>query len=695
LIQPAPVVVVAPPPVVVPIARPRIAVLNFVVDAAPGLVPPAFGDWAAEQIASYFAPSYEVIERGEVCWYMGRLGVTMRDVLMNPSARICLGRALNVRFFVFGAIQQTASFDVSTHLIDAESGAKQGVGKIHVQDHQELKLRAGELVQQVQANPADANRLQQEAKEKEKVLNEARKLFTAGQYPQTVSFCQEGLKRFPDHVGLQTLKQQAEQALQQAMQEQKRQQDFAAQQAQAAALQKRQQELAQEAETARKRAETAAAARTEAQRQAQDAQKQKAGDELYTAGHRALQQGNYTQAVQMLQSSVALKPTDVAVRELAQARAKVDEQAQSQAAQEKARQEIEAKRQKDAELARARAQVEEARQKHDAEELARRKAQAAALAEKSKKAEEQQRLAEFQRLMKEGNAALAARQFDSAVKTFTQASKVLPGSVEAQTALSRAEQARDQNLALIRQQEEADKAAKAAAAKKAADDAARAAATKKAADDAARAAAAKKAADDAARAATAKKVADDAAKAAQVKQLLSAGRTALNARQFDAAAKAFTEAGKLAPGDPELAKALQDLDQARRAAAVADAELKKRMEIDTKNRQAAYQAAMNAGRQALTAKQFDDAVRSVTEAGRLQPGDPAAAALLKDVDKTRKAEYARLMPLGKAAMTAKKFEEAVKTFTDALRAQPGDPAATAALKEAQQALQGSKSPPKK
>ncbi|HEV3205039.1 MAG TPA: hypothetical protein VGY77_11675, partial [Gemmataceae bacterium] len=197
------------------------------------------------------------------------------------------------------------------------------------------------------------------------------------------------------------------------------------------------------------------------------------------------------------------------------------------------------------------------------------------------------------------------------------------------------------------------------------------------------------------KAATTQKAADDAARVAQVKQLLSTGRMALNSRQFDAAAKAFADAGKLAPGDPELARALQDLDQARRAAALADAELKKRMEAESKNRQAAYQAAMNAGRQALGAKQFDDAVRSFAEAGRLQPGDAAAAALLKDVDKARKAEYGRLMPLGKAAMTAKKFEEAVKFLTDALRAQPGDPAATAALKEAQQALPGSKSSPKK
>src|SRR5262249_12818412 len=142
VVAPPPVVVLEPPPVVMaPAARSRIAILSFVVNAPVGLVPASFGDWAAEQITTYYGPVYEVVGRGEVCWYMGRLGLTMRDVLVDASARRWLARALNVRFFVFGSIQHTASFDVSTHFVDAESGAKQGGGQIHVQDQQELKLR--------------------------------------------------------------------------------------------------------------------------------------------------------------------------------------------------------------------------------------------------------------------------------------------------------------------------------------------------------------------------------------------------------------------------------------------------------------------------------------------------------------------------------------------------------------------------
>src|SRR6202023_2199311 len=103
----------------------------------PGLVPPAVGDWAADHCASYYGASYTVVERGEVCWYMGRLGITMRDLLNDPGARVCLAQALNVRYFVYGAIVQTGSFNVETHLIDAQSGSRTGTGAIHVQDHEE------------------------------------------------------------------------------------------------------------------------------------------------------------------------------------------------------------------------------------------------------------------------------------------------------------------------------------------------------------------------------------------------------------------------------------------------------------------------------------------------------------------------------------------------------------------------------
>src|SRR5262249_26512994 len=110
---PPPAVIVVDQPVVIipqPILRPRIAVLNFVVAGNPRVVPPYPSAWAPYSRAPYFSPAYEVVDPGEVYWYMAQMGMTLRDLVESPFARRWLGRALNVRYFVFGTIQETASF---------------------------------------------------------------------------------------------------------------------------------------------------------------------------------------------------------------------------------------------------------------------------------------------------------------------------------------------------------------------------------------------------------------------------------------------------------------------------------------------------------------------------------------------------------------------------------------------------------
>ena len=67
-----PPVVVIPPPTV---CRPRLVVFTFLLNCARAWCPPhLLGDWAADHLCSYFGGAYEIIDRGEVCWYMGRLG---------------------------------------------------------------------------------------------------------------------------------------------------------------------------------------------------------------------------------------------------------------------------------------------------------------------------------------------------------------------------------------------------------------------------------------------------------------------------------------------------------------------------------------------------------------------------------------------------------------------------------------------
>jgi tetratricopeptide (TPR) repeat protein len=702
-----------PPPVVVAVAppRPRIAVLTFVVNADPALSPPGFGDWAAQQVACQFGPTYEVVERGEVFWYMGRLGLTVRDVLTDAAARRWLARALNVRCFVFGVIQQTASFNVSTHLVDAESGVRQGTAQIHVKDHHELKLRVAELASQAIQPPAQRDRLQRQARENEKLISQARQLVKAGQTGLAVVWCQAGLKEQPGNVGMRTVLAQAEQQIQQAALEEKRQREFQARQAQLAAARQRQQQLAQEARAARASADKEAGARRAEARRALEVQRQRAHEQLLLQGQRALQQRHYQQAVQLLEGAEALQSTAPGRTALAQARAQAGAATRARAAEEKARQDRELLRQRAAELARGQARVAEERRRREAAAVTRRKdqqardqaayarllddgnrflaqqkydaaltalqgarrllpsaeverlirqaqeKQASHAAEAARAAGEARRRAEtgkkadqYQKWMSEGRRALVGKQYDAAVKAFGEARKIQPTDPEALRLLRNSEKARDEVNAAL--------------------------------------------------AAQARKREEDRQRAGAVQKLLAQGRSALSKRDLDGAARALDAAAGLAPTDPAVVKARQELQSARTAAA-ADAEKARRM--------AGYQEVLRAGRAALAARRYDDAVKAFTEAGRLLPNDPTAAALLQEAikqrnaaqaaarsqqeDQRRLADFNRFLGQGQAALAGKRYEEAVKAFSEAVKLQPQNAPAAAALRQARQALDASRAAP--
>jgi hypothetical protein len=624
---PPPVVVAAPPPVVVAAPSPpaviaapalgvgpalgagfltpppsRVAVLSFVVNADPGLAPPAFGDWAAEQVASCYAPTYQVVDRGEVSWYMGRLGLTMRDVLVDVSARRWLGRALNVRFFVFGAIEQTASFNVTTHLVDAESGARQGGGTIHVQDHNELKLRVAELVGQTTGDPSKQERLQQEAKDIETSLNEARRLAKAGQPAQAATVCREALKRHPGHAGLQALLNQAEAQARAAELEQQRRREAERQQAQLAGARQRQDELARQAEAARQAAAREAAARGEAERRAREQQRQRAYQQLQAQARQASQQGNPQRSIELLQSAAALKPGDPATtRELAQAKTQL---ASAQVADDRARRQAEEQRARAAELAQSQARVAEERRRREAEEQARHKAQ------------EARDQAAYAKLLDDGRRQVAQKQYDAALASLQSARRLrATPEVDALIIQVQMEQTR-------------------AAAQKKGEQAQVEAERRLAAQDAAR------------------KQADAQARHNQelYAQALQQAQAALTAKHYDQAIARFQEAGKLFRTDAVLtgirqaeegrARDQAQADAARaRNQAQADAARRKQMEDQQRaaeaqrKRQADYQAAMKTGRQALATRRYDDAIKAFTEALRLMPGDKDATAQLQEARK--------------------------------------------------------------
>ncbi len=203
-------------------------------------------------------------------------------------------------------------------------------------------------------------------------------------------------------------------------------------------------------------------------------------------------------------------------------------------------------------------------------------------------------------------------------------------------------------------------------------------------------------------------------------------------KKYDEAEKAYTDALRLQPGDPAATAALRQATQARLQAVpepkVApkiepkaevkpvpkiEPKVEPKVDLEAAKRQEDFKRLLTAGGQAMTLKKYDEAEKAYTDALRLQPGDPAATAALRQATQARlqavpepkvvpkvepkvqtKAEldnakrqedFKRLVTAGGQAMTLKKYDEAEKAYTDALRLQPGDPAATAALRQATQA----------
>jgi tetratricopeptide (TPR) repeat protein len=684
-LAPPPVVVVAPPP------RPRMVVFNFLVNADPGLVPPAFGDVASDHFASCFGATYDIVDRGEVSWYMGRLGITMRDVLTNAGARIALAQSLNVRFFAYGVIQQTASFNVSTHLIDAETGARHGGGDIHVQDHQELKLRMNELVKQTVAKPEQQAKLAQAGKENEKLLNDARKLYETGKYKEAADASREGLKRVPNSVAFQQLLQQSEQAAQKAALEESRKQEVARQRAAATAAQQKQQELAKQMEAARRKAEEDAKTKDAAARRAQEQQKLRAYGTLIAQAKQASQQGSHAQAVSLLQSAVALQPSDSVKRELALEKARDEEAKKTQAAKEQAAKEATLRKQREDELATAKAKVEEERKRREAEDAARRKDM------------ETRDFAQAARLIEQAKQQLAKQQFDAALVALGTA-RQLHHTDEVDKLLAQASEAK----------------AKADAEKKGAQ--AKAELERKLAEQ---------------KAQREKAEVDAKRKQEAYTAALTQAQKALMDKRYEEAEARYQEADKLfhtdavisglkqaqegmarmhAQADAEKHKARAqkqaDNDKQKRLAEEqkrAEAEKQKRLadeqkqaDADKQKRMAAYQRAIKAGGDAMTVKHHDEAIKAFTEAGSLMPGDREAATLLRAAEKAkadaqaaadaemrrkegeqkRAADYSRLMKQAETAMGGKRYEEAAKAFGDALKLMPGDTAAAKGQRDA-------------
>lgn len=700
-----------PPPVVVPVFRPRLVVLPFAEFRDPfspfSTIPPGLGVWTAGAIAPYYGSRYDVVGDGELYWWMGRLGLSMRDVLTDPYARLCLGRALGARFFLMGSLREVASFDATSHVIDAELNRQVYGARVRVQNAAELRYRLPELANLTFVPPQQQVVVIQRQQVVQQRVVAAQVQFKAGNFSVALGLYKEVLVANPNHAEARQMLVQVEYRNRQAELEAQRQASWRQQQGFFQAQREQQIALAARAEGARQQARRDSAV-IGAQQQTIRAQRQLiAQQNLLTQAQVAGRQNNYQQRVSLLESASAIRPDDKVSNELAQAKAQLAVERQKRQAAEQTAREAEIKRKRDVELEKVKGQLAVEQQKRQQDQATQAKALSA-------RAE-----TEYEQFVDAGQRAMTAQKYGAAASSFQAARRIKPSpEVEKLVSSAMVEQARadaekkgagekakletqlaqettrrqqleQQNVALKAKYQAALAKGQDAMKEKKYDEAYtsyKIAATTIQTDEAeagVKQASAELARSKAADAAEAKGRAAEQQKATAVARRLAEGRTALTAKQYGKAIDAFEDAARITPADAEIQK---ELTKARAARDDAQAAARKAKETEQAGAQVTKLVA--GGQQNLKAKQYDAAIVAFNDALRVAPDNAAAkagladaqaaqAAMLKDDTskaeaKKKRDEYDRLMRQGRAALNLKHYGDALGFFQKAQDTLPGD-----------------------
>ncbi|HVK11693.1 MAG TPA: hypothetical protein VM597_23175, partial [Gemmataceae bacterium] len=709
-----------PPPVVVPIFRPRLVVLPFAEFRDPfrpfSTIPPGLGVWTANAIAPYYAGRYDIVGDGELYWWMGRLGLSMRDVLTDPYARLCLGRALGARFFLMGALREVASFDATTHVIDAEWNRQVYGARVRVNNAAELRYRLPELANLTFVPPAQQVVVVQQQQVVQRKVVAAQLEFKAGNFRIALGMYKEVLTTNPGHYEARQAMVQLEFRSRQAEIEAQRQAAWQQQQGFYQAQRERQIALAARTEGARQQARRDAAV-IGAQQQTIRAQQQLiAQQNLLAQAQLARRQNNLERRVSLLESASALKRDDAVLNELAQAKAELAVERQKRLAAEQTAREAEIKRKRDVELEKVKGQLALEQQKRRQEQEAQKKALSA-------KAE-----TEYAQFVDQGQKAMAAQKYGAAASAFQAARRIKPSpEVEKLVSSALVEQARAdaekkgdaekkkletqlaQEAARNKQLEQQNVALKAryqAALAKAQDamkqkkyeeayTSYKIAATTIQTDEAeagVKQASAELARAKAATAAEDKRKGAEELKTAAVNKKRTEGRSALAAKQYGKAIDAFEDAARLNPADVEIQK---ELTKAR--AARDEAQLAARRAKEAEQAGAKVQKLVAGGQQNLKAKQYDAAIVAFNEALALAPDNAAAKAGLAEAQKAdgesakdeaakaaarkKREDYDRFMRQGQAALKLKQYSDALGLFQKAQETLPGDATSAQLIKD--------------
>ncbi len=643
-----PVVIVPRPPIFV---RPRLAILDFLVVGNPIVVPPYLGWWTPEQLAPYFSPEYLAVDRSELFWWMGRLGITPFDLLNDPVARLYLTRAMNVRYFLFGNLVQTASFNVTTYLVDAEYGFLVSSARIHVRNPAELKPRLNELAWLTKMSPDERRRIENDNAQWALLFNDIRQAEQRQQFANCMVLCQKALRLRPNNVEVLLI-------LSNVSRQQRASVLFSTRRAILPMPDPwdlrflRQLEIARAADLSRSQAENLAQNRAAADRQRLLAQREAASRRLLVQAQELVRASRYANSISLYESAAALRPNDDAIlRELALARAKAAETARANFAEAQAAREAQLRRQRETELATVRTQLDAERQRRiDADAAGR------------KNLDERDR-SEYDRLMTLAQQLSAKQQYDQAVSA-AQKARQLRSTPEADRLVSQ----------LLIELARANAEKKGAGAKA-----------------------------DLERQLTAEREARitaeaDAAKSRQLyEQLLAQGQQLLKQEKFDEAEEQFFKAKKIHQTDVVLNGLKQVQTAKARAQAQLEAERRKTAELQKQNDDLKGQ--LTEAQTALTAKQTEKALTLFREAKKIAPTNVevqtglAKAEQLRDQElslarrqgevQAKRDSFQRLLAAGKANLTGKNYEAAALSLTEANKLFPNDKDAKDALAEAQ------------
>jgi tetratricopeptide (TPR) repeat protein len=735
---PATVVVIQPPPP----PRERIAVLNFIYSGDPTVVPPYLATWTPDQLAPYFCPPFDVVDRTELYWYMSRMGLTVADVMNNPGARRWLARALRVRYFIFGTIQQTNSFNVTTHMVDAETGCLAGRGCVHARNPFELKCQLADLARNTLAPPQPTVVVIQQAQQRSQVTVDVHLALGKGDFELALSLSKRHRANNVNSMELAILEQQAEAARQAAILQTERERQWAKVEYEREKIAREQAKFA--AEAARQAAilqeERARQGAKFAQEQAKRQQQvDLAFENLLTRARFAKANGNYPMALQYMESAAALKPfTHGGYQELAELRKAVDETNRRRVAEEAAARERLLRQQREAELARTRQNLERERQLRLAEEQQRLTSR-----ERLDQAEYNRLLMQAKQLHAQGklDAALASAQSARQLRK-TDEVEALINAYSVDLARKQAEAKGDKERKELEQRLAQEKARREQAERLAAENQRKYEAALRLAQEAMTAKRYEVAVaryQDAAKvfrtdeAINGQKTAElalaesrrtqeeerkrteaERQKATRLAMLKSQGQTHKANKRWQAALQAYEEALKLAPDDIAIRTEIEEIKVAEKAAIAArtpqqplispdrpqpsrpvqpsmpSVAEQQRKEAEAKRLQIAQ--LLFKARQAQQAQRFEEAEQAFDEVLKLEPANQTAlqgktAAAQGRQQAMEQQQFQKLMQDGKAALQANNPEAAIQAFDQAVKLRPNNPEAKTQLANAQRMQQ--------